>query len=589
MKILGVRLRVLFAAVLPVTLVAALLSVIVVSTRIGEMEADHRERGLATVRQVAATAEFGLFAGNDVALQTLANAVARQADVTSVMLLRRDGALAARAGSPAAAPPRLPERSLEAREELLGDVRRMTQAVAATDVPLEDWMAGNPAAPRMEEAVLGYAVVELSLASIKAAERRLWLAGLLVTAVGLLLGGALALRIERAQKRLEGRIADATAELRSKKEEAELATLAKSRFLAAASHDLRQPMHALGLFVARLEQLPHGEETRQLIGNLEASVRAMQDLLDGLLDISRLDAGVEKARSGPVQVAALFEQVEREFASLAEQKGILLRVRPSPLWVASDSRLLYRILLNLVSNALRYTARGGVLVACRQRGGSARIEVYDTGAGIPADMQTEVFEEFVQLDNPERDRAKGLGLGLTIVKRTAALLGHALTLQSEPGRGSRFCVEAPITAAPAAGAAREAPPLQLDLSGLSVLVVDDDTLARAAVVELLRSWGCRVFPAAGASEARSVAAAIGRPDLIACDYRLPGGESALALVEQLRAAFGAPVPAFLISGDTDPEVLRAAEASGLTLLHKPVRPARLRALVSRLAKAPPSG
>ena len=584
MKFAGIRLRVLAVAMLPVTLVAALLSVIVASTRIGEMEADHRERGFATARQVAATAEFGLFAGNDAALQTLANAVARQTDVTTVMLLRRDGALAASAGRALAAPALLPQRPLDSLEEMRSDVRRVVQAVSATDVPLEDWIAGGIAQSQASEAVLGYVVVDLSLAPIKAAERRLWLAGLLVTLVGMLAGGALALRMERAQKLLERRIADATAELRTKKEEAELATLAKSRFLAAASHDLRQPMHALGLFVARLEQLQHGTETQRLIGNVEASVRALQDLLDGLLDISRLDAGVEKPRLEPVEVAGLFQHVEREFASAAEQKGIALRVRPSPLWVLSDSRLLYRVLLNLVSNAVRYTSSGGVLVACRRRGANAVIEVCDTGAGIPAGMREEVFEEFVQLENPERDRTKGLGLGLTIVKRTATLLGHPLTLDSTPGRGSRFRVEAPLARAPAPGSERAEAPLQLDLGGLMVLVIDDDALARAAIVELLRSWGCLVTPAASGKEALSTAAGIGKPDLIACDYRLPAGENAIELVARLRTVFGAPVPAFLISGDTAPEVLRAAEAASLILLHKPVRPARLRALIHRLVR-----
>jgi len=317
---------------------------------------------------------------------------------------------------------------------------------------------------------------------------------------------------------------------------------------------------------------------------VEASVRAMQDLLDGLLDISRLDAGVEKPRLEPVEIAGLLQHVEREFASAAEQKGIVLRVRPSPLWVLSDSRLLYRVLLNLVSNAVRYTHSGGVLVACRRRGAHAVIEVRDTGAGIPAGMQAEVFEEFVQLENPERDRAKGLGLGLTIVKRTADLLGHPLTLDSAPGRGSCFRIAAPLARPPAPGAEPAAAPLQLDLHGLSVLVVDDDALARAAIVELLRSWGFQVFSAASGREALQLAAGIAAPQLIACDFRLPEGEDAIELLTRLRGAFGAPVPAFLVSGDTGPDVLRAAEAAGLTLLHKPVRPARLRALIHRLVR-----
>jgi CheY-like chemotaxis protein/two-component sensor histidine kinase len=341
-------------------------------------------------------------------------------------------------------------------------------------------------------------------------------------------------------------------------------------------------MHALGLFVARLEQLPHAPETQRLIGSVESSVRALQDLLDALLDISRLDAGAETPRIEPVEVAALFAQLEREFASAADEKGLALRIRPSPLWLASDPRLLYRMLLNLVSNAIRYTTSGGVLIACRRRGGRALLEVRDTGAGIPAERQRDVFTEFVQLDNPERDRAKGLGLGLTIVERTAALLGHPLTLDSAPGRGSCFRIELPLAEPRARDAAPAGP--QLDLRGLSVLVVDDDALARAAMLELLESWGCLVHAAADGEEALRVASGIAAPHVIACDFRLPREETAIDLVARLRAAFGAPVPAFVISGDVDPEVLRAAEAAGFALLHKPVRPARLRALIRRLAR-----
>ncbi|MGP1609547.1 MAG: ATP-binding protein, partial [Burkholderiales bacterium] len=443
---------------LPVTLVAALLSVVVVLSRIGEMEADHRERAFATARQIAAKAEFGLFTGNEAVLQALANAVSRQIDVRAVMLLRRDGTLAASAGRPALPLSPLPVPPAETLEDARDNVRRVTQAVTATDVPLEGWIEGQSPGPRENGTPLGYAVVELSLTPIKAAERRLLLAGLLVTVAGMLLGWALAVRIERTQKDLERRIAEATAELRTKKEEAELATLAKSRFLAFASHDLRQPMHALGLFVARLDQLSHDGETRKLIGNMDASVRALQDLLDAILDISRLDARVETQHTEPVAIAALWEHMEREFAAAAEQKGIVLRVRPSPLWIMSDPRLLYRMLLNLVSNAVRYTMRGGVLVTCRRRNGQALIEVRDTGPGIPRELQSEIFKEFVQLDNPGRERGKGLGLGLTIVEATARLLGHPLTLISLPGRGSCFRIEVPLAAAPNSGAGNAAIP-----------------------------------------------------------------------------------------------------------------------------------
>jgi signal transduction histidine kinase/CheY-like chemotaxis protein len=582
LKISGVRPRVLITAVLPVTLVAALLSVVVIWSRIGEMESDHRERALATARQIAATAEFGLFTGNDAVLQTLVNAVSRQTDVRTVTLLRRDGTMAARAGHPIQAPPRLPIRPAETLEEIRDDVRRVIQTVTATDVPLEEWIEGRPAESPGGGTMLGYAVVDLSLAPIKAAERRLLLAGLLVTVAGLLLGWALAVRIERTQKDLERRIAEATAELRTKKEEAELATLAKSRFLAFASHDLRQPMHALGLFVARLDQLSHDTETRELIGHLDTSVRALQDLLDAILDISRLDARVETPCAEPVAIAALWEYMEPEFAAAAEQKGIALRVRPSVLWVMSDPRLLHRMLLNLVSNAVRYTAHGGVLITCRRRGDHAQIEVRDTGPGIPRELQDEVFKEFVQLDNPGRERGKGLGLGLTIVEATARLLGHPLTLISLPGRGSCFRIELPLAAPPNNGGGNAVIPGQSDLQGLTVLVVDDDELARTAVVGLLQSWGCLVFSAAGGDDALNIVSRIGAPDIIACDFHLGRGDTAIELVAQLRDAVGAPVPAFVMSGDTSPEVVQATEKAGLLLLHKPVRPARLRALIHRL-------
>jgi CheY-like chemotaxis protein len=238
-----------------------------------------------------------------------------------------------------------------------------------------------------------------------------------------------------------------------------------------------------------------------------------------------------------------------------------------------------------VSNAVRYTSRGAVLVTCRRRGGRAQIEVRDTGSGIPPELQSEVFKEFVQLGNSGRDRAKGLGLGLPIVDLTARLLGHPLTLVSIPGRGSCFRIELPLASPAQATAAESAAPGQGDLQGLTVLVVDDDELARTAVAGLLQSWGCRVFSAAGGDEALSIAAEVGTVDVIACDFHLPRSETAITLIPRLRSAIGATAPAFIMSGDTDPATLRAAEQSGLPLLHKPVRPARLRALLHRLVSS----
>ena len=256
----------------------------------------------------------------------------------------------------------------------------------------------------------------------------------------------MAQRLESGRDELEQRIATATQALREKKEEAETATRAKSRFLAAASHDLRQPMHALGLFVARLAQLPHDAPTTHLIGNLDASVQALQELLDGLLDVSRLEAQAVQVQLRPFPLADLFEQLRASLALTAQQKGLRLRVRPTQVWVLSDSALLHRVLLNLLSNALRYTQTGGVLLACRSGadGQHVRIEVWDSGIGIAPEHQSAVFKEFYQIGNSERDRNKGQGLGLSIVERSAQLLGYPLQMRSSLGRGTRFSLCVPV-------------------------------------------------------------------------------------------------------------------------------------------------
>jgi len=393
-------------------------------------------------------------------------------------------------------------------------------------------------------------------------------------------------RLASARDDLEQQITLATQALRSKKDEAEQATQAKSRFLAAASHDLRQPLHALGMFVSRLAQLPHDGQTGQLIGNLEASVRAMQSLLDGLLDISRLEAQAVKVNKQPFALAPLLQQLAQDLMPTAVDKGLSLRIRPSPLWVLSDATLVYRIMLNLVGNALRYTEHGGVLVAARkvQGGSQVELQVWDTGIGIAPEHQQAVFAEFFQVANPARDRTRGLGLGLNIVQRTAALLEHPLHLSSRLGRGTRFSLTLPVVAA--LPAARPAPPAETslpdDLCDALALVIEDDDLVRHALTGLLRGWGLRVMPARGLQQARDQVSEGGVPGVIISDYRLQDGPDGIEVVQQLRAAWGAHIPACLMSGDTDASLMQAAQAAGLTLLHKPVRPAKLRSLLRRL-------
>jgi signal transduction histidine kinase/ActR/RegA family two-component response regulator len=387
----------------------------------------------------------------------------------------------------------------------------------------------------------------------------------------------MAARLRESYAGLEQKIAERTEELVA-------ANRAKSRFLAAASHDLRQPMHALGLFVTQLNNRIKDPENRHLTGRIEAAVTALQGLLDALLDVSRLDAGVVTANFTDFQVSTVLDRIETAFAPDATDRDLHLRVKHCRLPVHSDPVLLERILINLVANALRYTETGGILVGCRRRGERVRIEVWDSGVGIAPEHQQAIFQEFYQIGNPERDRTKGLGLGLSIAARLARLLGGRIDVRSHPGRGSVFAVEVPRAAArPETSPVQTTAGVEELLKDARVLVVDDDALVREALAGLMTQWGCRAMTAANGDQALEQAAQSARPpDAVLCDYRLPGEETGSTVIRRLRERFGPALPAALITGDTAPETLREAKESGIPLLHKPVQPARLRALLEHL-------
>ncbi len=384
-------------------------------------------------------------------------------------------------------------------------------------------------------------------------------------------------RLRESYLGLEQKVAERTEELVT-------ANRAKSRFLAAASHDLRQPMHALGLFVTQLNNRIKDPEDRHLTSRIEAAVSALQGLLDALLDVSRLDAGVVNANTADFPIQAVLDRIETAFATDAADRGLRFRVVRSRLAVHSDPLLLERILINLVANALRYTRSGAVLVGCRRRADRVRVEVWDTGVGIAPEHQEAVFQEFYQVDNPELDRAKGLGLGLSIAARLARVLGGRIDVQSVPGCGSVFAVDAPrVSEIPEHTAVESPPDMGKALRGALVLVVDDDTLVREALAGLMQQWGCRVLTAGNGEQAlATIEGKSQRIDAVLCDYRLPKGEIGSDVIQKLRERLGEGLPAALITGDTAPERLREAKESGIPLLHKPVQPARLRALLEHL-------
>jgi signal transduction histidine kinase/CheY-like chemotaxis protein len=364
------------------------------------------------------------------------------------------------------------------------------------------------------------------------------------------------------------------------------ANQAKSRFLAAASHDLRQPLHALNLLVAQLRGDPTPAERLRLTVRVESAVASINGLFDTLLDISKLDAGVVTAQLSAFPVQQVLDRVDATFGADAQARGLSLRVRPHAGWVRSDPVLLERILDNLVANALRYTRHGGVLVGCRRCHGGVRVEVWDTGIGIAPDKHQAIFSEFYQVSPVGTLRGEGLGLGLSIVARLGQLLGHGISVASRPGRGSRFAVSLPSAMAQAA----VAPVLNADalpedpLRGSRVLVIDNDDDVLESTAGLLRAWGCTVVTADNEARARERLAGLS-PDLVIADVHLDHGEDGPTLVARLRQQFGSGLPAIVVSGDVTQPTRDRVAALGLPLLEKPVAPLRLRTLASRLRRA----
>lgn len=371
------------------------------------------------------------------------------------------------------------------------------------------------------------------------------------------------------------------AEAEEARNKAELASLAKSQFLAAASHDLRQPLYALSLFSASLGELKLDREGRDVVGRIQGSIAVMESLFDGLLDISRLEAGVVEAHFRPVSVDALFDRLSQVFHPIAVDRGLDLRFRSDGEWVKSDATLLEQVLSNLLSNAMRNTVRGGVLVAARRRGAQVRLEIWDTGIGIGESDLRRIFEEFVQVDNQQRDRRKGLGLGLAIARRAAALLETPIEASSRVGKGSRFLVAQSSCAQPEPDLRGLAPAFAaLGHRSLPVMVIEDDPDVRAALADLLTRWEVRYDMFANAELALANIAAGARYGLVLADYRLPGPMNGLDLIAALEKGHPEPRPdTVLITGDFDSELIGRAHARSIPLLHKPLSAEVLRRLV----------
>ena len=628
MKHWGIQARMTLLALGPATLIACLLTIYFTFSRIGDAEQGLRELGVATAQHVASSAEYGVVTGNGSMLQNLVKSAVKEGHTQFVLIVDNQMKRLAQAGT---MPPGL-ELSLRAQAPHAVKWEYVfIEPIRLSKVDLQDTFLLDDAATDASQAdkPLGWAVVAMSPAPLVQSKKQMLAAGLAIAFAGLALTAVLALLLGRSvsrpvrklsqvveamgrgnlgarvapasggellllqtgfnrmadalqanQTELQQRIHEATADLALKKDEAENANRAKSSFLAAVSHDLRQPMHAIGLFAATLKQRVTTPEQAELVQRIEDSVGALQAMFDALLNISRLDAGMLEAHLEPCDLAILLKRVGREFQPLAEQKNLNLRIRVCPAWVMSDAMLLGRIISNLMANAIRYTERGGVLLACRRWQGQWVVQIWDTGIGVGADHLPHIFEEYYQVGNAERNHAQGMGLGLAIVQRIARLLGYRVEVRSRPSRGSVFSITLP-SAQPLSDNRRSNRARTFGMfKGEHVLLIEDDQAALESMQGLLSSWGLAPQPAANLEQA-IIRIKQDVPKLIICDYRLPQ-TTGVDVVKAIRAQLGEAVLAVLVSGDTAPEAVALMQASGLPVLYKPVRPAKLRALISRL-------
>ncbi|NJD32152.1 MAG: hybrid sensor histidine kinase/response regulator [Gammaproteobacteria bacterium] len=403
-----------------------------------------------------------------------------------------------------------------------------------------------------------------------------------------------------AKLTLEQRVEERTSALKAAlaaqevaKREAEEANATKTRFVAAASHDLLQPLNAARLFASTLGERSADRGIVEIAERIDSSMRAAEEVLDDMLDMARLESGTMRTEITDFPVSEAFEHLERQFATLAERRGLRLRFTRPTCRVRSDRVLLRRVLQNLVSNALRYTQRGGVLVSCRRRGRMVELQVWDTGPGIPEQHQRAIFDEFRRLDRPSPWGEQGLGLGLSICHRIGLLLGLQLGVRSEVGRGSVFSVRVPLSSATTSIAASPAPEVRAatpaSLVGLVALCIDNEPEILDGMKALMSRWGVRVLTAVNSAEARRQAEQE-PPDVILADYRLGDGElDGLDLLQAIRRGGVEPIPGALVTADHSPAVAERARALGYPVLRKPVKPAALRALLGALASQRQAG
>ncbi len=608
----GITARLLGLTLGPSSLIALAFGAFYVTTRLSELDRGFDAEGQNAAQRLAASTEYLIAAQNPAFLDSVVRGALAPTEVVQAAIVHPNGAVRAMQSKPGFSP-----------EDVSPTALRVFRA------PIRDAGGGSLAGLSVQTTV-AFAQVSLSVDSLAAVKRAVVINTASVAAVLLLITGLIATwqarrfakplmqlaatvrklaagdynaratpigtgevqvlelgvnnmarSISENQRTLTEKVDAATAALKAQRDQASAASQAKSRFLAAASHDLRQPMHALGLFCTALERRVQDGEQRQLIGNIQTSLHAMEGLFESLLDLSRLDAGRVNANIEPVALDEVLSWIDLEYASAARDKGLRFRVRPSGLWAQTDITLLRRILMNLVANAIRYTSAGGVLIGVRNRGEIARVEVWDTGGGIDEASRSRIFEEFVQLPTGEREKTKGLGLGLAIAQRSAHLMGTSIAVASKPGQGSVFSIDLLTSRAPQTLPHFTGGTDPASLMGRRIMVIEDDVSGRQAFVTLLEQWGCEVRSCEAIAEARALVDDGWLPDVIVSDYRLRANETGPQAVRAVEEALDRTFPVVVVTGELDTDAVlehNRAHAGWLTL-KKPAQATALRSAI----------
>jgi signal transduction histidine kinase len=619
-----IRTRAFLLGLLPTLLVALVLTAYHLHIRLADLDATTQQQGMTTARHLASAAEYGVFSGNTAALGKLLDQALAEPGVASAAVIWPDLSRLTR-GEPLG---HLPALSGAAQWQS-GERAWFAHAVQLSSLDESDpFIDVNT----VSSAPLAWVAISIDLGQKQALVQRLLLASLGITLLGLALAVLLINRLALSglkplmdiiatvkrissggfganmdvtarspelrelqdmvnrmseslrsyQQDMEGRVRAVTAELEYKRKEAEQASLAKSRFLAAASHDLRQPMHAISLYVESLKPQMQGRGAADILDKIERSINGTVELFNAILDVTKLDAGVVQPQLAPVRIRKFLLHLAEDFAAEADRKGLSLRVRAPDVWIESDAILLERILRNLLSNALRHTTRGGVLLSARRHRGRLRLQIWDSGSGIAPEHQPRIFDEFYQVGEQHGQAHHGLGLGLAIVRRLARLLGYPLELHSRPGRGTVFSLDVPVLASGPADTGEEGGTGSGTLHGRA-LVVDDDSAILNALGYLLRQWGMQVRLVRDLNQL--VHALEIEPDVVLADYQLLDGETGLMVAREVRQRWGAQVPVVLITGDTRTETIRELRLSGYPILYKPVRAEQLRGVLEGLLRA----